>query len=84
VGPTQYVVRAKRQLHLSTALKSQFSIDSTHSLYNTILSDSQQFWTTYRPWGRRINTLCSHLKTFLSKNFDQSMHKNALFFEKKN
>jgi len=31
--------------------------------------------------GRRINTLCSHLKAFLSKNLDQNMHKNASFFE---
>jgi len=50
VVPTQYIVRAKKQ-NISTALKSQFSyrIDSTQSLYNTIIitinnkSDSQQF-----------------------------------------
>jgi len=51
-------------------------------------SDSQQFWTTYspgrRPWNRRINTLCCHLKNVLSinRNLDQYMLKNALFFWK--
>jgi len=36
----------------------------------------------HRHWGR-INTHCSHLKThFLSRNLNQSMLKNALFFGK--
>jgi len=50
-------------------------------------SDSQQFWTAYSPgrraWGRRINTLFSHLKTFLSRNLNvnnQNKLKNALYF----
>jgi len=36
-----------------------------------------------RPWGC-ISTLCSYLKTrfYLSRNFDQSMLKNANFLEK--
>jgi len=29
--------------------------------------------------GRRINTLCSHLKNFLSRNLDQNKLKNAVF-----
>jgi len=46
---------------------------------STILNNIQAMGS----WARRINTLCSNLKTFLSKNLDQNMHKNALFFEKK-
>jgi len=51
---------------------------------NNNKSDSQQFQTTYSPggraWGRRINTLFSHLKTFWSRNLVQNKLKNALFF----
>jgi len=47
-------------------------------------SDRQQFCTTYSPgrraWVSRINTLCSHLKMFLSRNLEQNKLKNALFF----
>jgi len=35
----------------------------------------------HRPW-RHSNTLIGFVKTFLSRNLDQSTSKNALFLEK--
>jgi len=34
-----------------------------------------------RPWVRINNTLYCHLKTLLSSNLDQNMHKNAFFWK---
>jgi len=41
----------------------------------------EQSLGAHRLW-RCINTLCSHLKHVLSRNFDQNKLKNALFLKK--